>query len=96
MTVYVVSSFRDYGDGERYFSADGVFANKEDALDFIRRDSEETRSTYEDLYDAEIPESVVRLEFDEEYDCRIDFDGHTFLWRIDSIITNELFPVAVG
>lgn len=82
MTVYVVSSFRDYGDGEQYFSADGVFHTKEEATCYIRQDINDTMDDYVSLYDDEDIRDQVITE-DDTADYRIDYDGHTFMWRID-------------
>ena len=82
MTVFVVSSFRDYGDGEQYFSADGVFYSKESAVAYIQRDINAKLDDYVSLYDDEDIRDQVITE-DDTADYRIDYDGHTFMWRID-------------
>ena len=82
MTVYVVSSLRNYGDGELYYSADGAFRTKEAAVRYIEEDIDDTLDDYVDLYDDEEIRRQTITE-DDTSDYRIDFDGHTFAWRID-------------
>ena len=82
MTVYVVSSFRGYGDGEQYFSADGVFHTKEEAKSYIHQDINDTMDDYVSLYDDEDIRDQVITE-DDTADYKIEYDGHTFMWRID-------------
>ena len=82
MTVYVVSSFRDYGDGEQYFSADGVFHTKEEAKSYIQQDINDTMDDYVSLYDDEDIRDQVITE-DDTADYKIEYDGDTFMWRID-------------
>lgn len=82
MTVFVVTSFRDYGDGEQYFSADGVFYSKETAVAYIKRDIHDRLNDYVSLYDDDQICNQAITD-DDTSDYRIDFDGHTFAWHID-------------
>ena len=82
MTVYVVSSLRNYGEGELYYGADGVFQTREAAVRYIEEDIGDTLDDYSELYDDE---EIRRqpITKDDTSDYRIDFDDHTFAWRID-------------
>lgn len=87
--IYVVSSMRDYGDCEIYFSADGIFASKEEAEKYIKQDAAEILAEYED--------SSVMLEkaphdIADEIDYLISMDEYTFNWRIDTFYTDKFFP----
>ncbi len=84
--VYVVSSMRDYGGCEIYFNADGIFASKEEAEAYIKRDAAEILAEYED--------SLVVLEkaphdIADEIDYLISTDEYTFNWRIDTFYTDK-------
>lgn len=80
MTVFAVSSLRDYGNGETYFGTDGVFLTREAASEYVTQDMEATRKNYADVYEDDFwpePEETC------EADYLIEFDGHTFAWCID-------------
>ncbi len=89
-TIYAVSSLRDYGDGEVYFSTDGLFLTIQEAEDYIREDIREIRGNYSALYDEDIPAAVIDMDGDDMTDCRIFFDDHRFLWRIDEFEADRL------
>lgn len=40
--VYVVTSLREYENDELYFGCDGVFASREAAKDYVKKDMNET------------------------------------------------------
>ena len=79
--LYVVSSFRDYGDNEKYYGVDGIFDTEEQAEDYIRDDMEETNEMYEDYL-------TVKSGADCYAEYILDMDEHYFSWRIDAF--NEL------
>lgn len=89
MTIFAVSSLRDYGDGEIYFGTDGIFNSREDAMEYIRRDLRETMENYNTVYEPETSDPEIEWEGDDYADVRVTFDGHTFLWRIDQFAIKD-------
>ena len=81
--IYVVSSFRDYGDCEIYFSADGIFATRDMADAFVRQDIAELVENYKSV------DMVVKGTNGDDDDYMLRFDGHTFRWRIDTFYTDK-------
>lgn len=81
MTIYAVSSMRDYGDGEVYFSTDCLCTTIEEAQDYIRSDAEATREEHASVYDDDFWPEPKETDL---ADCVVEFDGHLFAWRIDT------------
>ena len=90
--IYAVSSLRDYGDGEIYFSTDGLFATKEMANAFIRQDITEVMENYREVFGEKIPDEEIKHTMDDTGEYRIDFCDHTFIWRIDEFHTEKFMP----
>ena len=84
--IYVVSSMRDYGGCEIYFSADGIFSSKEEAEKYIKQDAEEI---LEDLGAVGPALEKAPHEIEDFVDYIIDMDGHSFCWRIDTFYTDK-------
>ena len=75
-SIYTVTSLRDYGNGEVYYGADGIFYSKEGAVDYIMSDMKEACEDYEDYLTIDASDPLCT-----EY--VIDKDEHGFAWRID-------------
>lgn len=88
--IYVVSSFREYGNGERYFGADGLFRTMEEAEEYIRNDIRETIADFRDTFDEEIPASAIDDVSDCYADFRISYADKYFAWRIDYFTHEKL------
>lgn len=85
--IYVVSSMRDYGGGEIYFSADGIFASKEEAEKYIKQDAAEILAEYEDS-----PAMLEKAPHDIEDYVDYLINMYPFYWRIDTFYTDKFFP----
>lgn len=80
--IFVVTSLRDYADGEIYFGADGLFETFEKAREYIKDDMEETFSDRERPIDLEEKLSHTGADALAQYTV-VDGD-HTFCWKIDT------------
>ena len=88
--IFVVSSLREYGDGEHYFGADGLFRTMEEAEEYIRSDIRDTLADFKEAFGEEIPESIVDTVPDDYADYRIFYGGRHFAWRIDHFAHEKL------
>lgn len=82
--VFVVTSLRDYGDGEVYFGADSLFTTFEQAEASIREDMRATLDNYESAYD-DLSSENVDFEQDTFGEWSLRFDDHIFRWRVDTL-----------
>lgn len=88
--IYVVSSLREYGNGEHYFGTDGLFRTMEEADEYIRADIHDTLADFKDTFDDEIPLSAVDHVSDDYADYRIEYADKYFAWRIDHFAMEKL------
>lgn len=88
--VYVVSSLREYGNGEQYFGADGIFRTRQEAVEYIDGDVHETLMDFADTFDEQVPESSIDRVGDDYSDVRISCGDKYFAWRIDEFFQNNL------
>lgn len=82
--IYLVTSFRDYGQGEAYYGPDGVFHTYEEARAYIMADMEEVNDwdgDYEDLKNTSAYKEFVIYQ-----------GVHAFSWRVDVIGYGEEEP----
>lgn len=82
-SLYVVSSLREYGNGEHYFGTDGIFRTRQEAEEYIRADVRDTLADFKDAFEEEVPQAAVDWISDDYSDCRVEFDDKYFAWRID-------------
>jgi hypothetical protein len=88
--LFVVSSLREYGNGEQYFGTDGIFRSMSDAEAYIREDIAETLADFKDTFDEEIPESAIDDVSDDYADFRIEYGDKYFAWKIEHFALKTL------
>lgn len=80
--IFVVTSFRNYGNDEIYYGFDGGFLTFKKAKEYVVHEMEETIDNWDGAYE-ELEEG------DDSVKLVLDGDGYLFSWTIDTIVDVE-------
>ena len=79
--VHIVTTLREYEDGEMYFGCDGIFGTEQEALALIEEGVAELREEY--------PDASYQITENQFILCD---SSHKFIWQLEQgFLPDELF-----